>query len=86
MQHAVVLEVLRERERYSLRHSAQHHGGPRQAKRRLPLDSVDEFRSALPNLKADRIQDFLALAPGEHEKRNRDGDQQGKPAAVEELG
>ena len=46
----------------------------------------DKLLRRLANFEANRVQDLLALAPGEHEECDDESDEQGEPAAVKELG
>ena len=46
----------------------------------------DKRLRRLANFEANRVQDLLALAPGEHEECDDESDEQGEPAAVKELG
>jgi hypothetical protein len=83
---AVVPEVLRQHQRHALRHTPENDGGAREAQRRILLEPRDELFRALAQPEAHRIHDLLALAPGDHQERHSEGDQQRKPASLEELG
>ena len=54
--------------------------------RRIGAELFDEIFRRLANFEAHRVHDLLALAPGEHEERDDEGDQQREPAALEQLG
>jgi hypothetical protein len=86
MQHAIAFDVVRERERHTLGHAAEYDGRARDATRRVAPELVDERLRRLAYLHPNLVHDLLALAPGQHEERDGEGDQQGEPAPVEELG
>ena len=86
MQDVVALDVVRQRERHALGHAAEHDRGARECETadRVAMRSMKSF-DALANLQPDLVHDLLALAPGQHEERDDEGDEQREPAAVEEL-
>jgi hypothetical protein len=86
MQHAIAFDVVRERERHTLGHAAEYDGRARDATRRVTPELADELLRRLAYLHPNRVHDLLALAPGQHEERDGEGDQQGEPTTVEELG
>ena len=86
VQHSVKLEVLRQRQGDPLRQAAEHDGRSGKTMRRVSLNALGELLQTLPQPQTNAVHDLLALAPGEHQKRDHESDQQRKPAAVDQLG
>ena len=86
MQHVVAIDVVRERKRHAFGHAAEHDRRSRKTIRRIAFDVFEEILHALAKLDAKLVHHLLALAPGQHEEGDNQGDEQGEPAAVEQLG
>ena len=82
----VVLEVLRQRQRYACGHAPEHDGRARNSQRRIGLEPLEQVLGAEPNFQANLVHHLLAFAPGEHDERDSKSDQHREPAAVDELG
>ena len=86
VQHVIVLDELRQRERHALGRRRQEYGGARQPRVAAVDGGLDQVLFRLAQLAARPLDQLDAAAPGQHQERDDAGEQQRKPAALEQLG
>ncbi|MGY3344644.1 hypothetical protein ACVWYK_003413 [Bradyrhizobium sp. USDA 4470] len=85
VQHVIVLDELRQRQRHAFRRGGQEHGGAGQARAAFVDRRLDQILLRLPQLRACGFNELHAAAPGQHQEGDEAREQQRKPAPLEQL-
>ena len=85
MQHVIVLDELRQRERHALRGGGQEHGGAGEPRVAAVDGGLDQVFFRLAQVAARALDQFDAAAPGQHQEGDDGCEQQRKPAALEQF-